>query len=214
MLQKILVSNIISHGFLDYYNDIFTNNYFFLFYLLSISINFLLISLKPNLMLSIFVLLSSNHFGNDYYTITKNKKYKILGLSLFLNTIIVDYDLWSRILDIILSNNNDTKIIIIFITIINVFLLLIYIDNIYLMILFCLQFILCKLLGVISFLLLYMNIIHVPIALYNKYKKFGHIPILIHLSAIIPVYFLPLIINQLTLTLSISIVNTHMIMHL
>lgn len=213
MINKLLISNIISHGFLDYYNNRFTKNDFFLFYFLSIFINFLIISYKPTLSLLIFVLLSSNHFGNDYYFITKNKKYKILGLSLFMNTIIVDYSLWSNILDIIIFDNNETKILIFLISIINLFLLLIYIDDIYLIILLCLQFILCKILGVIYFLLIYMNIIHVPIALYIKYKKFGIIPILIHLSCIIPVYFLPLIINHLTLTLSISIVNTHMITH-
>ena len=70
-MDKILISNIISHGFLDFYNNYFDNNYDFLkYYLLIIFLNVIFMIIFPSFITLCFIITSMFHFGQDFVYIT------------------------------------------------------------------------------------------------------------------------------------------------
>ena len=210
MYYKLLISNIIGHGFLDFYNPYFKNNIDFLkTYLLIIFLNLIWLFTFSGTNILIFIIFSFKHFGDDMVYLTNDTNLLNLGSTLFLCTIINDYQIWYDILNI-LADNHIHHIIIV-----SSMMGLLSVYNIRknilgIKILIC-QLILSKILGLYNFILIYMNIFHIPIALHKIYILNGKKPILLHLLLLFLVYQIPLIINKLTLRIGISIVNAHMI---
>jgi len=211
-MEKLLISNIISHGFLDFYNQYFDNHYQFLqSYLVMILFNCILMYNYPSLITLVFILMSIIHFGKDFVYITNNQNSMPLGYTLFFFTLLWDQHFWTETLQLITYSNDKIIINILYLLFFRFMSLLIFDSNIINIIIFFIQGILSYQLGIYYFLLYYMSLIHVPLAIYQIVNCYGIKPLIIHLILLPIMYFVPIIINKYIIILSISIVNTHML---
>ena len=169
---KLLISSIIGHGFLDFYNPYFKNNIdFFKSYLFIIFVNLFWLFSFSGTNIILFLIFSFKHFGDDMVYLTNDQKLFNLGSTLFLCTIINDYQIWYDTLNIITNTHVDHIIIVSsLLGILSVYNLRTNLLGIKVLIL---QLIFSKILGLYNFILFYMSVFHIPIALYKIYKNYG-----------------------------------------
>lgn len=201
---------IISHGVLDYltftnFNDIFI-------YTILVILNFLMFSISSDLAFLTFLTLSMYHFGEDIRYLTKgNVIDRYIGV-MFVSGI----GLYTKITNIHklseLLNLNEKLLINYF----SIFYIFSFIPCIFsncniIIISVILNYLLIFVDPLVIFIS-YINFIHVPLAIYRYYLKYGKdVLVSWFIYIFILICFLPPMVNITIIKLSISIVNIHMI---
>ena len=209
-MNKFIPAYIISHGMLDYLT--FSNFTDIFIYTILVILNFFMFSISSDFVFLTFLTFSMYHFGEDFRYLTKGTNIdRYIGI-MFVSGL----GFYSK-----LTNIN----VLVKLLVLNKSLLLNYFKVFYIF-----SFIPCMFTNVniiiisliFNFLLhfidpfviflSYINFVHVPLAIYRYYIKYGK-DVLVSWSVyiIILLYFLPSVINVTIIKLSISIVNIHMI---
>ena len=214
VINKILISSFISHGFLDYivlFPHICKN---LSLYITSISGFFLLFTIEPSMSICIFVGLSMYHFGEDFnYLLNRDNGNNWAGVTLFSSTTILDRSIWINTLNWLNVINSEFMVNTILFLTIPTFMY--NYDKLFVIIP---SFIIG--LGGVKYLSLYGCLIHSPVAVYRFVKsgKTLFIKILYILIWILGTgilyYILPMIkdfINVTSVNFMFSLLNSHIL---
>lgn len=207
--DKLLFSNIISHGFLDFVHHDYDTKTFLSLYIILIIIFFALSIKFEYLFIFYFVTQSCHHFQQDY-TFIFNNNYKYLAHSFFMSSIVLHFDYWKNILSYFLEDSFKLNILL-FVIILYLGFYVRFIKGIKLYLLVYIQFITCYVLGTYKFILYYLSLIHVPIALYKSFKINGLSVLPVHFFFSILIYLIPFYVNVYLIKIIVSILNVHMI---
>ena len=203
----LIISYIISHGMLDFYTFKYFNDIFK--YTLLVIFNYFMFYISPDFVFMIFLFFSMYHFGEDmrYLTdgesIDRNNGILLIttlglvntqGIDFFCNTLYLNKELFYNL----------------FFTLYIFSFVVIFFTNVKSIIISCIitLCVVCK----TNFFISYLVLIHVPLAIYRYYIKYGKDVVYSWITFMSILYFiLDYTINVFIIKLSISIVNIHMI---